>query len=181
VDLRERLEQAAKAECNGANYELTPSDSIGNASTSSRLEFTLKGTVRCVSGIVRPTVSGVTGGSVTATGPVQIWSYTFTTIPADSKQPVTGEGSAIFKPDNDWLEGPMWSHDRLGYRLRFVISGKSATAILTDDKNPSAKVQLEGPVKETPESDGKGCSVVARLTNGLHSVVLQNYAEKCSS
>lgn len=73
----------------------------------------------------------------------------------------------------------MWSHDRTGYRLRFAISGKSATAVLTTEKDPSAKIQLEGSVTETPESDGKGCSVVARLTDGVRLVLIQNDTEKC--
>ena len=48
VDLGERLEQAAKAECKGRPYELIPSKSMGNASSKSKgLKFTLKGNVRC--------------------------------------------------------------------------------------------------------------------------------------
>jgi hypothetical protein len=182
LNLRERLEQAASAVCGGSNYELTPSDSIGNASGGSNgLKFTLKGTVRCASKADALLSSGDSSGGAKAAGPVQIWSYAFVTVPADSPQPVSGDGSAIFKPDNGWLEGPMWSHDRTGYRLRFIISGKSATAILTAEKDPSARIQLEGPVIETPESDGKGCSVVARLSDGVRFVSIQNYAEKCSS
>ena len=50
ANLRDRLEQAAKAECGEAVYEVTPSNSIGNASSgSSGLKFTLKGIVRCAS------------------------------------------------------------------------------------------------------------------------------------
>jgi len=49
VNLRERLEQAAKAECGGASYELTSVNSIGNqAGKSGGPKFTLKGVVRCI-------------------------------------------------------------------------------------------------------------------------------------
>lgn len=48
VNLGERLEQAAKAECKGRAYELTQSKSMGNVSSKSQgLKFTLKGNVRC--------------------------------------------------------------------------------------------------------------------------------------
>jgi hypothetical protein len=191
VNLRERLEQAAGAVCGGSNYQLAPSDSVGNVSNSTGLKFTLKGTVRCAAQDRLNRLGGLQRTDSTtamrpspqppqATGPVQIWSYAFVTFPTDSPQPISGDGSAIFKSENGWLDGPMWSHDRTGYRLRFAISGKSATAVLTTEKDPSAKIQLEGPVSETPESDGKGCSVVARLTDGVRFVLVQNYAEKCS-
>ena len=49
VNLRERLEQAAKSECKGGSYQLTPSDTVSNVPTKSGLKFTLKGLVRCTS------------------------------------------------------------------------------------------------------------------------------------
>lgn len=48
INLRERLEEAAKAECAGSPYELTPGENIGNQSGKSNgLKFTMKGVVRC--------------------------------------------------------------------------------------------------------------------------------------
>lgn len=120
------------------------------------------------------------GGSAHAEN-VEIWSYAFVTVPAGEQQPIGGDGSAIFKPVEGQREGPMWSHDRTGYRLKFTTSGQSASAVLTPEKKTGAEVRLEGSVTETPEANGKGCSVVARLTNGVHYVLLQRYADPCGS
>jgi len=48
VNLGERLEQAAKAECNGGPYQLTPSTSTGLApGKQGPIKLTLKGVVHC--------------------------------------------------------------------------------------------------------------------------------------
>ncbi len=48
VNLGERLEQAAKAECNGGPYQLTPSTNTGIApGKQGPLKLTLKGVVHC--------------------------------------------------------------------------------------------------------------------------------------
>ena len=48
VNLGQRLEQAAKAECNGGPYQLTPSSSTGVApGKQGPLKLTLKGVVHC--------------------------------------------------------------------------------------------------------------------------------------
>jgi hypothetical protein len=48
VNLRERLEQAAKIECDGGQYQLTPSSGTGVGSgKEGSLKLTLKGIVHC--------------------------------------------------------------------------------------------------------------------------------------
>ena len=117
--------------------------------------------------------------NATATGPVEIWSYAFVT--AGAQEPIAGQGSAIFKPDGTGLEGPMWSQDRVAYRLKFSLKGDAVVADLTPEKNPSGEIHLEGSATQTHEADGKGCSIQVRLVNGLHYVLLQRFVDKCAT
>jgi len=118
-------------------------------------------------------------GMTHAAGPVEIWSYAF--ITTEAQGPVGGEGSAIFKPVGDSLEGPMWSVDhRLGFRLKFSVKENSVVAILTPEKDSSQKIELHGTATQAPEPDGKGCAVHMSLVNGVHHVLLQHYVEKCA-
>ena len=115
-----------------------------------------------------------------AAGPVEIWSYAFVTT--NGTEPIGGEGSAIFKPNDIGLEGPMWSVDhRLGFRLKFALKGSAFIGIFIPEKDPKHEIELHGTGTQTPEPDGKGCSVQVDLTNGIHHVLLQRFIEKCAT
>jgi hypothetical protein len=75
----------------------------------------------------------------------------------------------------------MWSQEKIGYHLKFSITEKSARATLNLEKGSSRAIQLEGPVTETPEPDGKGCSVQVRLSSGVHYVLLQRFTQQCTT
>jgi len=121
------------------------------------------------------------GASASATHgatPAEIWSYAFVTT--DAEGPVGGEGSAIFKPVGESLEGPMWSVDhRLGFRLKFSVKDNSATAFLTPEKGQ--EIELHGTATQTPESDGKGCAVQANVVSGVHHVLLRRVVKECAT
>ena len=125
-------------------------------------------------------VLGVSANVVYAAAPVEIWSYAFVTT--DAQGPVGGEGSAIFKPVGDSLEGPMWSVDhRLGFRLKFSLKDNSVVAFLSPEKNSGQQVELRGTATQTPEPDGKGCALQASVVNGVHHVLLRRVVDRCAT
>ena len=117
--------------------------------------------------------------NVKAEGPVQIWAYAFVTYGVD--EPIAGYGASIFKPSDGSYEGPLESQEHVNYRLKFAIKERSVTASLSSTKGPHSEVSLEGPLTQTPDPKGKGCLLQARLTNGIHYVLLERLiADKCA-
>ena len=75
---------------------------------------------------------------------IEIWSYAFVTLKPSSPEPIAGDGASLFKPNNGWLEGPMNGQNGSRYKIRFAVSGKSVTAVLTMEKGVAPEIKLDG-------------------------------------
>ena len=99
---------------------------------------------------------------------VEIWAYAFV---ARTVEPIAGHGAAIFNPSEHGMVGPMWSQERLPYRLDFSISGNEAHAQLTSTKGRNTVVALEGTVIREP--DAEGCLIKVVLKGEAEFILLE--------